>query len=50
MKAIFGDNIRNPEIKEQNEPRIKTRREEITKAQEKIYEAKIVAYVKEEKS
>ena len=50
MEVIFGDGIRKPEMKEPNEPRIKARREEITKAQEKIYEAKIVAYVKEEKS
>jgi len=50
MESLFGDDIKTPEIKESNEPKPKAGNKELTKTQEKIYEAKISAFVKEETS
>ena len=50
METLFGDEITKPEINEPNEPKVKTGEKTLTKSQEKIYDAKISAYVKEEKS
>ena len=50
MESLFGDDITKPGLKEPNEPTPKSGTKEVTKTQVKIYEAKITAYVKEEKS
>lgn len=50
MESLFGDDIRTPVIQEPEEPKIRKGNTAITKSQEKIYDAKIAAFVKEEKS
>ena len=50
MESLFGDDIKKTELKEPNEPTPKSGTKEVTKTQMKIYEAKITAYVKDEKS
>ena len=50
MEPLFGDEITKPEIKEPSDPKVKAGEKTLTKSQEKMYDAKISAYVKEEKS
>ena len=50
MEPLFGDEIKMPKIAEPEEPTIKLGEKTLSKTQEKIYDAKISAYVKEEKS
>ena len=50
MESLFGDDIKTPEINEPSKPKPKAGNKELTKKQEKIYDAKISAFVKEEKS
>jgi len=50
MECLFGDEIKNPQIGEPDEPKPKEGKKELTETQERIYDAKIMAFVKEEKS
>lgn len=50
MEILFGTNITTPVIEEPKEPEVKKGNTVLTKAQEKIYDAKIALYIKEEKS
>jgi len=50
MEYLFGYEIKNPQIREPEEPKPKEGTKELTKTQERIYDAKIMAFVKEEKS
>ena len=50
MESLFGDNIQKPELKEPSEPTVMNDEKEVTKTQIRIYEVKITAVVKKEKS
>ena len=50
MESLFGTDITTPVIEEPKEPEVKKGNTVLTKAQEKIYDAKIALYIKEEKS
>ena len=49
MESLIRDSISNPKIKKPVEPKVKKGNGGLMEAQEKIYNAKIMAYVKEEK-
>ena len=50
IESLFGDDIQKPKVKEPREPMVKKDEKEVTKTQIRIYEAKITAFVREEKS
>ena len=50
LSCIFNDDITEPEVKEPEEPVVKTGKGEITKGQLSIYNARINLYIKEERS
>ena len=50
MEYLFSDDIKTPEINEPSEPKSKVGKKELTKTQEKIYDANISAFLREEKS
>ena len=48
IESLFNDDIKKPKIKEPDEPKIQTGMSKITKTQKKIYDSKIMVFVKKE--
>ena len=50
LSCLFDANISEPEVLEPDEPKVKKGKEDLTKAQVSIYNARINLFIKEERS